>query len=46
MSPTFHSTAPMHGKMVYIYVSIYLPMYQLPRICRTLVPEIHVRSDR
>ena len=28
--------------MVCIYVSIYLCMYHLPHVCRTLVPEFHI----
>ena len=34
-------TAPKRG----IIVSEYLSMYHLPRICRTLVPEIHVHPE-
>ena len=35
------TTAPTRGIMLSIYVS----MYHLPRICRTLVPEIRVRPE-
>ena len=35
------TTAPARGIMLSIYVS----MYHLPRVCRTLVPEIHVRPE-
>ena len=31
--------------MVCIYVSIYVSMYHLPHICRTLVPKIHVHPE-
>ena len=39
-----HDNGPHAGNNG-IYVSIYLSMYHLPRVCRTLVPEIRVHPE-
>ena len=39
------TTAPAWNNGIYMYVSIFLCMYHLPRVCHTLVPEIHVRPE-
>ena len=45
-SPTsIMTTALAHGIMLSIYLSIHPSMYHLPRVCRTLIPEIYVRHE-
>ena len=45
-APTLIMTmASARDIMLSIYLSIFLFMYRLPRVCRTLVPEIRVRLE-